>query len=216
MDYGIQHRYICVEGPIGVGKTTLTHLLAKDLNAQTFLEEFEDNPFLQSFYEDPKSVAFQTQVYFLMARYKQQANLRQPDLFSQRVVSDYLFSKDRIFAYLNLAPEELKLYDKIYDMVCEQILKPDLVIYLSARVETLMERIQQRGRQYEANVDPSYLDELMGLYNNFFNHYTDTPILLVDSTTMNFQEDPKHYDLLMKTVASITEGTHYLDPSSLS
>ncbi len=109
-----------------------------------------------------------------------------------------------------------KLYDKIYDMVCEQILKPDLVIYLSARVETLMERIHQRGRQYEANVDPSYLDELMGLYNNFFNHYTDTPILLIDSTALNFQEDPEHYDLLMKTVAGITEGTHYLDQSSLS
>ena len=151
-----------------------------------------------------------------MARYKQQANLRQPDLFSQRVVSDYLFSKDRIFAYLNLPPEELKLYDKIYDLVCEQILKPDLVIYLSARVDALMERIHKRGRQYEANVDPSYLDELMGLYNRFFNHYSDTPILLVDSTELNFQSNPQHYDLLMRTVARISEGTHYLDQSSLT
>lgn len=216
MDYDIKHRYISIEGPIGVGKTTLTHLLAKDLEAQTFLEEFEDNPFLQSFYQDPKSVAFQTQVYFLMARYKQQAQLRQPDLFSQRVVSDYLFAKDRIFAYLNLPPEELKLYDKIYDLVCEQILKPDLVIYLSAQVDALMERIHQRGRQYEANVDPSYLDQLMGLYNGFFNHYEDTPILLIDSTKLDFQSDPQHYDLLLKTIATISEGTHFLDHSSLS
>ncbi len=216
MDYDIPHRYICIEGPIGVGKTTLTHQLAQDLNAQPFLEEFEDNPFLQSFYQDPKSVAFQTQVYFLMARYKQQASLRQPDLFSQRVVSDYLFSKDRIFAYLNLLPEELKLYDKIYDLVCQQILKPDLVIYLSAQVDALMDRIRSRGRQYEANVDPRYLDELMGLYNRFFNHYSETPILLVDSTELNFQTNPQHYELLLQKMATISHGTHYLDHHSLS
>ena len=210
------HRYVSIEGPIGVGKTTLTQLFADHFGAQPFLEEFEDNPFLRSFYEDPKTVAFQTQVYFLMARYKQQERLRQPELFSQRVVSDYLFAKDKIFAYLNLQPEELKLYDKIFDLVCQQILKPDLVVYLYADVETLMERIHKRGRNYEDNVDPGYLTELMKLYSEFFHRYSESPLLMVNTADLNFQETPEDFHLLREAMAATTEGTRFLEKSSFA
>jgi len=216
MHHAFPHRYISIEGPIGVGKTTLTRLFAEYFQAQSFLEEFEDNPFLRSFYEDPKSVAFQTQVYFLMARYKQQERLRQPDLFSQRVISDYLFAKDKIFAYLNLQPEELKLYDKIFDLVCKQILKPDLVVYLYADVDTLMSRIHNRGRNYEDNVHPDYLTELMSLYSKFFNHYSESPLLMVDTADLNFGEHPEDFHLLTEAMAATTEGTRFLNKSSLS
>ena len=216
MQKAFPHRYISIEGPIGVGKTTLTKLLCEELNAQPFLEEFEDNPFLRSFYEDPKTVAFQTQVYFLMARYKQQQRLEQPDLFSQRVVSDYIFAKDRIFAYLNLQDEEIKLYEKIYDLVGQQTLKPDLVVYLSADVDTLMQRIHQRGRNYEDNVDPDYLHQLMKIYGDFFSHYSETPLLMVDTTHLNFPERPEDYHLILEAIASTTEGTRHLQKSCLT
>src|SRR5687767_370094 len=143
-------RYIAIEGPIGVGKTTLAHLLTKHLNARIVLEEFEDNPFLREFYRDKERVAFQTQVYFLMARYKQQEELRQHDLFARAIVSDYLFAKDRIFAYLNLNEPELALYEKIYDLLRPRLVKPDLVIYLQARPDVLVRRLRKRGRDFEA------------------------------------------------------------------
>jgi deoxyguanosine kinase len=199
-------RYIAIDGPIGVGKTTLTHLLARRLQARPVLEEFEDNPFLREFYRDRARVAFQTQVYFLLARFKQQESLRQPDLFNRAMVSDYLFAKDRIFAYLNLSEHELQLYEKIYDLLKPRLLQPDLVIYLHARPEVLMRRLRRRGREIEATVDVSYLDGLMRAYNDFFHRYDETPLISVDTSDVNFPDDAGQVDALLEVARSATAG----------
>ena len=203
-----KHRYICVDGPIAVGKTTLTRKLAEHFNARLVLEEFEDNPFLKAFYSDPKVVAFQTQVYFLLARFKQQGALRQQDLFNRTLVSDYLFAKDRIFAYMNLSREELALYERIYELVQPQILVPDLVIYLHADPKTLMDRLGKRGREYESCVEPTYLEELMSGYNSFFAHYDESPLLILDTSNVNFESNPNDFEQILKLIDQTTEGQH--------
>lgn len=202
-------RYIAVEGPIGVGKTTLTRMLAERYNARLVLEEFEDNPFLREFYRDKVRVAFQTQIYFLMARYKQQENLRQPDLFSRAIVSDYLFAKDRIFAYLNLSGPEIQLYEKIYDLLRPSLVKPDLVIYLQARPDVLMRRMHKRGRDFETSVEQSYLENLMRSYNQFFYHYEETPLLILDTSDFDYVSDQSKFDTVMALVAETTSGTRH-------
>ncbi len=202
-------RYIAVEGPIGVGKTTLTNLLSERYNARLVLEEFEDNPFLREFYRDKTRVAFQTQIYFLMARYKQQEALRQPDLFSRSVVSDYLFAKDRIFAYLNLSGPELQLYEKIYDLLRPSLVKPDLVIYLQARPEVLMNRLRKRGRDFETTVEQEYLEDLMRSYNQFFYHYEETPLLIMDTSEFDYVSEPDRFDTVMDLVEGTTQGTRH-------
>ena len=204
----IKQRYICIDGPIAVGKTTLTLKLAKHLEAQTVLEEFDDNPFLREFYLDPQKVAFQTQIYFLLARFKQQEKLRQQDLFNRSMVSDYLFAKDRIFAYMNLEREEAALYERIYDLVKPQLLEPDLVIYLHAQPETLMDRLHKRGRTYENTVEREYLEELTQGYNHFFTHYNETPLLILDTSHVNFETNEDDFQQLLELIATTTEGTH--------
>ena len=204
----MRHRYICVDGPIAVGKSTLSRKLAEHFSARLVLEEFDDNPFLRHFYNDPKLVAFQTQVYFLLARFKQQETLRQQDLFSRTLVSDYLFAKDRIFAYMNLSREELALYERIYDLVRPQLLEPDLVIYLHAHPDTLMERLHKRGRTYENTVEREYLEELTQGYNHFFTHYDETPLLILDTSHVNFETHEDDFQQLLELIASTTEGTH--------
>ncbi len=204
----IKQRYICIDGPIAVGKTTLTMRLAEYLDAQTVLEEFDDNPFLREFYLDPKKVAFQTQIYFLLARFKQQEKLRQQDLFNRSMVSDYLFAKDRIFAYMNLEREEAALYERIYDLVRPQLLEPDLVIYLHAHPETLVKRLQKRGRTYENTVEREYLEELTQGYNHFFTHYDETPLLILDTSHVNFETNEDDFQQLLELIANTTEGTH--------
>jgi deoxyguanosine kinase len=206
-------RYIAIDGPIGVGKTTLTHLLAKQLQAQVVLEEFEDNPFLREFYRDRQRVAFQTQIYFLLARFKQQEALRQPDLFNRAMVSDYVFAKDRIFAYLNLSEAELQLYEKIYDLLRPRLLQPDLVVYLQARPEVLMKRLRKRAREIEASVEVSYLEELMRGYNNFFHHYDDTPLLVVDTSDMDFSNNSADFETLLGLIRSTKQGKCYYEPT---
>lgn len=193
-------RYIAVEGPIGVGKTTITHLLAKHMQAQVVLEEFEDNPFLREFYLDKSRVAFQTQVYFLLARYKQQEALRQPDLFNRAMVSDYLFAKDRIFAYLNLSEHELALYEHIYDLLRPRLVMPDVVVFLQARPDVLMKRLRKRGRDFEMTVEVNYLEELMRSYNQFFHHYDETPVLMVETSDMDFINNPEHFQSLVDRI----------------
>src|SRR5438477_12589515 len=153
------HRYIAVEGPIGVGKTTLTRALAKRFSGRTIFEVVEENPFLASFYQDRNKFAFQTQLFFLLSRFKQQQELHQQDLFNQLTVSDYLFAKDRIFASITLDPNELSLYERIYQMLGPRVMKPDLVIYLQARLEVLLARIKKRGREFERKFDADYLAE---------------------------------------------------------
>lgn len=195
--------YIVVEGPIGVGKTTLVNQFAKQYDANTVLEVFEENPFLADFYEDSEEYAFQTEMFFLLSRYKQQESFAQENLFSRLSVSDYLFVKSRLFASLTLDDHELKLYDRMYDILKEQVPTPDVVVYLQAPLETLLERIDDRGRPYEQDMDPGYLDRLRSLYQNFFEHYDEAPLIEVDTTKVDFSEDDEAVGLLMDRIREL-------------
>ncbi|OGQ90808.1 MAG: deoxyadenosine kinase [Deltaproteobacteria bacterium RIFOXYA12_FULL_58_15] len=205
-------RYVAIEGPIGVGKTTLAVKLSKQLQARLVLEEFTDNPFLTEFYRDRQRVAFQTQVYFLIARYKQQERLRQQDLFSRAVVSDYVFAKDRIFAYLNLSEAELQLYEKIYELIRPTLLTPDLVVYLQARPEVLMQRLRGRGRDFESTIEVEYLENLMRGYNNFFFHYEESPLLVVETSDIDIVNNPQDFDDLVAVIRRTKKGTNHYIP----
>lgn len=179
-------RYIAIEGVIGAGKTSLARKLSEKLNANLILEEFEENPFLMKFYEDRRKYAFQTQMFFLINRYKQLQLLNQQDLFNKYIVSDYIFYKDKIFAYLNLSGEELKLYDTIFPILERDIPKPDLVIYLQSSIDRLMQNIKHRNRDFERNLTRAYLVELSEAYNNFFFKYNDTPLLIINTSEIDF------------------------------
>lgn len=182
-------RYIVIEGPIGVGKTTLVTKLAEKFNARTVFEVFEENPFLADFYSDRDRYAFQTEMFFLLSRYRQQEEFAQTDLFGGLSVSDYLFTKCRLFASLTLSDHELTLYDRMYGILSTQVPKPDVVIHLNAPLEVLLERIRKRGRSYERNMDPDYMDRLRAMYMQFFQHYDRTPLLNLDTTDLDFTCD---------------------------
>ena len=208
----LKQKYIVIEGPIGVGKTTLTRALARRFGARTVLEIVEENPFLASFYQDKNKFAFQTQLFFLLSRFKQQQDLFQQDLFSQVTVSDYLFAKDRIFASVTLDPNELGLYERIYEHLGPRVMKPDLVIYLQARQEVLLSRIRKRGREFERKFDADYLAELSRTYNDFFHRYDETPLLIINTSDVDFEGSEKDFDELVRAIASIKAGTHYYQP----
>ena len=186
MDENNQVNFIAIEGVIGAGKTSLAKKIKERLKAELILEQFDVNPFLEKFYGDRKRYAFQTQMFFLINRYKQQQELNQENLFTEFLVSDYLFEKDRIFAYLNLNGEELKLYESIFPLLSRNLRKPDLVIYLQSGVERLMYNIKKRSRKIERNLTRSYIEELSDAYNHFFFRYTTTPLLIVNSTDIDF------------------------------
>jgi len=205
-------RYIAIEGVIGVGKTTLAKLLAERLGAELVLEEVEENPFLHEFYHDRARWAFQTQMHFLFSRYQQQRGLHQLDLFVHKLVSDYLFQKDRIFAGLNLTDTELLLYEKIVKQIELEIPKPDVVVYLQANTETLLGRIQSRGRPFEKEMDREYLKALNEAYNYFFFHYTEAPLLVVQTDAIDFVRRPSDLDDLVKRILEHHEGTVYYAP----
>jgi deoxyguanosine kinase len=209
-----RHRYIVVEGPIGVGKTTLTRALAKKYGARTVFEIVEENPFLANFYQDRNKFAFQTQLFFLLSRFKQQQDLFQQDLFSQVTVSDYLFAKDRIFASITLDPNELTLYERIYEMLGPRVMKPDLVIYLQARMDVLLARIKKRGREFERKFDADYLAELSRTYSDFFHRYDDTPLLVINTSDLDFVENEADFNELIRAINSIKHGTHFYQPLS--
>ena len=173
--------YIAIEGPIGVGKTSLTKLLAKELGARLVLEDFEDNPFLPDFYNDPERFGFQTQLFFLLQRYRQQQDLRQVDMFQKLLITDYMFVKDRLFASLNLDDKEMHLYDTVASLLERNIIRPDLVIYLQADTDVLMKNIAKRGRNMERNITWEYIDALNQVYTEYFFRYQDTPCLLYTS-----------------------------------
>ena len=210
----LKHRYIVVEGPIGVGKTTLTRALSKRFGARSVFEIVEENPFLANFYQDRNKFAFQTQLFFLLSRFKQQQDLFQQDLFSQVTVSDYLFAKDRIFASITLDPNELALYERIYEMLGPRVMKPDLVIYLQARLDVLLGRIKKRGREFERKFDPEYLAELSRTYNDFFHRYDETPLLILNTSDLDFVDSEKDFEELIRAMGSIKHGTHYYQPLS--
>jgi deoxyadenosine/deoxycytidine kinase len=208
----LRHRYIVVEGPIGVGKTTLTRALSKRFGARSVLEVVEENPFLASFYQDRNKFAFQTQLFFLLSRFKQQQELFQQDLFSQVTISDYLFAKDRIFASITLDPNELALYERIYETLGPRVMKPDLVIYLQARLEVLLARIKKRGRDFERKFDAEYLAELSRTYNDFFHRYDETPLLVINTSDIDFVDSEEDFEELIRAMSSIKYGTHYYQP----
>jgi deoxyadenosine/deoxycytidine kinase len=209
-----QARYIVVEGPIGVGKSTLAEALAKRLGARTVLEAVEENPFLPAFYLDREKYAFQTQLFFLLSRFRQQQELSQPELFAQATVSDYLFAKDRIFAQLTLDPQEYLLYQRVYDLLGGRVVRPDLVIYLQARLDVLLARIRKRGREFERRFDPQYLGELATAYNDFFFHYDETPLLVVNSSDIDFVESVEDLEGLLQAVHRMKKGTQAYHPVS--
>ena len=206
------NRYIVVEGVIGVGKTSLARLLTEELKAKLVLEEVEENPFLKDFYRDRAQYAFQTQMHFLFSRYQQQRSLRQMDLFSERMVSDYLFQKDRIFAGLNLSERELALYEKVVGWLELEVTRPDVVVYLQASTETLMERIARRGRPFERDMDRTYIASLNEAYNHFFFHYVEAPLLVVNTNSIDFVNDPDDFRDLLKRIRTHRGGTVYYAP----
>jgi deoxyguanosine kinase len=208
----MQPRYIAIEGPIGVGKTSLAERLAERFNARTVLEAVAENPFLEGFYTDPKKHAFQTQIFFLLSRYRQQADLAQQELFAQSTVSDYLFSKDRIFAYATLTPDELALYEKVYALLRPRVVKPDLVVYLQARTDVLVKRIKRRGKGFERVVRPDYLEQVSRSYTEFFYHYDETPLLVVNTSDIDFVENESDLDELGRAISSMRGGREYYVP----
>ncbi len=207
----MENRYIVVEDPIGVGNTSLATILSDRYNARRIMEVVEENPFLANFYEDRQKYAFQTQLFFLLSRYRQQQALFQQDLFSASTVSDYLFAKDRIFACLNLDGNEMGLYDRVFEALGTRVMKPDLVIYLQARIDVLLARIKKRGREFERKFDVGYLEELVKAYNEYFFHYTDTPLLVVNTSDIDFVNNSIDLDNLLTAVRKMRKGTqHYL------
>jgi deoxyadenosine/deoxycytidine kinase len=202
-----------VEGVIGVGKTTMARMLAERVGAEIILEEADENPFLVKFYHDPKRFAFQTQVFFLLSRYHQLGQLAARDLFQQRIVCDYIFEKDSLFASVNLSEPELLLYDKISPLLSEQLPKPDLVIYLQARTEVLMDRIRKRKVPHERQIGRDYLDALNAAYNHFFFHYEETPLLVVKTDEIDFVNRPEHFEDLMRQMKHPVEGKEYYVPA---
>lgn len=204
--------YIAVEGPIGVGKTSLAQMLAKELNARLLLEDADNNPFLPRFYAEPDKYAFPAQLYFLLTRYNQQRELLQRDLFEQATVADYLFAKDRIFANLNLAPDEIKLYEGVYKLVDAQMAKPDLVVYVRARVEVLGERLRKRNRDFERHISYEYLERVSSAYRDFFFYYDEAPLLVVDSSEIDFVANPSDLAYLIREIDAAGPGTQYFVP----
>jgi deoxyadenosine/deoxycytidine kinase len=207
-------RYIVTEGPIGVGKTSLTSLIAGELGARLILEQAEENPFLTDFYKDSARYRFQTQMFFLLNRYRQQEDMVQPDLFTRITISDYLFAKDRIFAYLNLNDHELALYEQIYKMLEPKIVRPDLVIFLQADTDTLLRRIRQRARQFEKEINRDYIASVNEAYNHYFFHYSQTPLLVINTTDIDFVNRRGDLDDLLKQILSMKQGTQYYVPVS--
>jgi deoxyguanosine kinase len=207
-------RYIVTEGPIGVGKTSLTTLLFEELEARLILERAEDNPFLTDFYKDPARYRFQTQMFFLLSRFSQQQEMAQPDLFTRITLSDYLFDKDRIFAYVNLDDHELALYEQFYKILEPKILKPDLVIFLQADTDTLLRRIKLRSRPFEKEIGLDYIASVNEAYNQFFFRYTDTPLLVINTSDIDFVNRRDDLDDLLKQILSMKQGTQYYVPRS--
>jgi deoxyadenosine/deoxycytidine kinase len=206
--------YIAIEGVIGAGKTTLAQMLAERLGARLALEQFDENPFLPKFYEDPEHYAFQTQMFFLLNRYKQQQEFFQVDLFHRYVVSDYIFEKDKIFAYLTLRDDELRLYENVLSTIERNIPQPDLVIYLQSSVERLMANIKKRGRPMEQNITEDYIKELNEAYNYFFFRYKSTPLLIVKATDLDFVNNPDDFEILFEQIIRPNKApVEYYNPS---
>lgn len=207
-------RYIAIEGPIGAGKSTLAKILADRSTKRLVVETDEENPFLDRFYQDEKKHAFQTQLFYLLSRYQQQVNLTQGDLFRRGIVCDYLFAKDRIFAAITLDEQEFRLYDRVYSLLVNQVPRPDLVVYLQARPEVLLERVKKRGRATEGKIRPSYVGEVSQAFNQFFFHYNETPLLVVNTSDIDFVNEEDDREQLLREIERTKTGIHHYYPLS--
>lgn len=208
-------RYLVIEGVIGAGKTTLARLLAEQLNARLVCEQFEDNPFLERFYDSKSEWAFQTQLAFLASRFRQQKELAKGDLFHQLTVSDYSFDKDRIFAHQTLQGDELQLYDTLYRLMEPNAPVPDLVVYLQSSPDRLLRNIAKRDRPYERDIEREYIEELHAAYTQYFQHYRKSPLLVVNATELDFVEHPAHFNAILDhLMATDLSGTTYCTPTA--
>lgn len=210
-DVVLEARHIAIEGPIGVGKTSLVELLVSRFEGVKLLEDVA-NPFLEPFYRGKAGAAFQVQLFFLLSRHRQHTEITQMHLFDRLVVADYTMAKDRIFARLNLDDEEFRLYDRLYQILTPPLPRPDLVIYLEGSIETCMRRIRQRGREFERGLEADYLQRLKDAYNAFFYRYTETPLLLVNTDEIDFVRNPADFEDLVRQIARIRRGTQVYVP----
>lgn len=211
-----QAKYIVVEGPIGVGKTTLAARLAESFGSDLMLEGAEANPFLERFYREPQSVALQTQLFFLFQRTQQIQSLQQSDMFQPVRVADFIMEKDRLFARITLNDDEFKLYEQVYQHLILEVPNPDLVIYLQAPVEVLLKRISQRGRRFERHIEPEYLERLIEGYTRYFHDFAAAPLLIVNATEIDFVSNEADYQLLLAQVRKIRNGRHYFNPAPIT
>jgi len=204
-------RHIAIEGPIGVGKTSLVQLLADRFEGVKVLEDIT-NPFLPAFYEGRAGAAFQVQIYFLLSRFQQQREIAQMNLFQRLVVADYSFPKDRIFAYLNLDDTDLRIYEKLFPVLDQEVPTPDLVIYMQASLPVLLERIKKRARDFESEIDPNYLERLSEAYSYYFFHYRETPLLVINTDDIDFVNKPADFDALVDQIVRCRRGTQIYVP----
>jgi len=208
----MQYHYIGIEGVIGVGKTAVVERLAERLDATLVLEEWAQNPFLKSFYDGAPGAAFQMELFFLLSRYRQQQELVQRKLFQEATLSDYVFEKSKLFAYLNLEDSELLIYEKLFSLLSESVPRPELVVYLQAPTEVLLKRIRALGRPEETRLSEEYLAEVNRAYNHYFFHYAQTPLLVVNTTDVDLANRPEDVDDLVRQIRSMGKGTQYYVP----
>ncbi len=206
------HNHIVIEGPLGVGKTSLAGMLAERLDGDLLLEDIEKNPFLADFYRDPRKYGFQTQIFFLLRRYQQSLQSGQIGLFNRVLVTDYLFDKDRIFAGVNLDEKEFWLYDQLYRLLKGRLAPPDLVIFLQARTDVLLDRIRRRGRKFERNIGAKYLENINRSFNEFFFNYDEAPLLVVNASEIDFVHVPEDFEDLVSRIQDMKSGTQYYVP----
>jgi len=204
--------HIAIEGTIGVGKTSLAGILGDRLEAKLILEEFEENPFLVEFYKDSDRFAFQTQLFFLLSRYRQQQQLQQTDLFTKTLISDYMFVKDRLFAALNLDDKEMSLYNTVARILEKNVASPDMVIFLQSDTDRLIENIKLRGREYEKLIDWKYIDALNQMYNEYFFRYDDSPLLIINTNDIDFVNNKDDLEEIIEFIRTPGEGTRYFNP----
>ncbi len=210
-----KYNYIVVEGVIGVGKTSLCKLLKEKLGGMSVLENFESNPFIRDFYKSQKEFAFKTQLFYLISRFKQHLELPLPDLFNSPLIVDYLFEKDRIFATVNLDDNELDLYNTLWEVLAPKIKPPQLVVYLQASTERLLRNIAKRNRDYEKNISREYLEALNTAYNDFFFHYSDAPVFIVNTDEIDFVESGEHLDDLVEKIVDNHSGITFYNPRGI-
>ncbi len=205
--------FIAVEGPIGVGKTTLAKKLAQSFQGELLLEKAEENPFLEKFYQDPKTGALPAQLYFLFQRSQQLKEVIQEDLFISRRVTDYLMDKDRLFAQVTLTPDELNLYEQVYKNITIDAPTPDLVIYLQAPIDVLLKRIRKRGVNMEFSITEEYLQKLSDAYTDFFHYYNNSPLLIVNASGIDLVNNENDYQQLLEQIELTHKGRNYFNPT---